>query len=248
MRSQRRIRAYQPSELVAGHSVELDQRTRHHFVSVLRLKKDDAVILFNGKEELEATANVDLLTKKTGVVSISSVKKTDTESPLKTCLWQAVSRSDRMDFAIQKSVELGVSSIQPVTTERSPWRLKTKQLDKKMQHWQGIIISACEQSGRTILPRVYTPRLLPDLLEQRPQSTDAILLDPIATTGINGFEFGGMAIDILCGPEGGLSQAEIEMAKNMGFTGFHIGPRIMRTETAATSILGILQTKYGDCG
>ena len=222
MRSRRRIRAYHPGDLNAGQSVELDQRTRHHFVSVLRLKKGDDVVLFNGREELEAFAKVDLLSKKSGLLTISAVEKTNTESPLQTRLWQAVSRSDRMDFAIQKSVELGVSEIQPVTTERSPLRLKSKQLDKKMQHWQGIIISASEQSGRTILPNIHPPKLLAELLEQRQPSSDGILLNPTASSGINTFEPQGLPIDILCGPEGGLSEAEIKSAISRGFKDFHL--------------------------
>jgi len=247
MRKNRKIRAYLDNELSAGVTLELDKRTRHYFLSVLRLQKDDQVIVFNGREQLEATATIESLNKKHAVLAITSVEKVSTESTLDTCLWQAVSRSDRMDFAIQKATELGVSSIQPVTSERSPWRLKSAQLEKKMQHWQGIVISACEQSGRTRLPQLHPPKLLPELLEQRQQSRNSILLDPTADTGVNNFRNSNQGIDILCGPEGGFNLAEIELASKHGFKRYHIGPRILRTETAAVCVLGILQSKFGDC-
>jgi len=246
MRSQRNIRAYLPMAFENGASIELDKRNIHHFHTVLRLRSNDQVILFNGEEQLEAKATITSLTKKSGSLRINEIIPTKTESSLNSCIWQAVSRSDRMDFAIQKSVELGVTTIQPVTTERSPLRLKDKKLEKKMQHWQGIIISACEQSGRTVLPALQTPMLIDELLGNRDSETAGILLDPQANRRLREITTVSETTDILIGPEGGLTEKEINAAKKAGFKSYQLGPRILRTETAAISVLSYLQHHFGD--
>ncbi len=248
MRSQRSIRAYLPVSLHKNAEIELDPRNIHHFHTVLRLKQNDQVIIFNGKEQLEAKATITLLNKKNGSLLINEVISVTSESPLHTCLWQAVSRSDRMDFAIQKSVELGVTQIQPVTTERSPFRLKGAKLEKKMKHWQGIIVSACEQSGRTILPMLHPPTLLDELLSNRSSTNLGILLDPQSSNCLQTIEAQGNTIDILIGPEGGFTTEELSAANAAGFIGYQLGPRILRTETAAICIITFLQTKFGDAG
>ena len=246
MRSQRNIRAYLPTAFKNGATIELDKRNIHHFHTVLRLRSDDQVILYNGTEQLEAKATITSLNKKSGALLIKEITPTKTESSLNTCLWQAVSRSDRMDFAIQKSVELGVTSIQTVTTERSPLRLKDKKLEKKMQHWQGIIISACEQSGRTQLPTLHQPLLIDELLSKRDSTRAAILLDPQAKRSLSKIDSVKDAIDILIGPEGGLTTDETSAAIAAGFIDYQLGPRILRTETAAISVLSYLQHHFGD--
>lgn len=246
MRSQRTIRAYLPTSFENGATIELDKRNIHHFHTVLRLKHNDQVVLFNGTEQLEAKASITSLNKKNGSLLIEKIVPVKTESSLNTCLWQAVSRSDRMDFAIQKSVELGVTSIQAVTTERSPLRLKDKKLEKKMQHWLGIIISACEQSGRTVLPSLHAPVLIDELLSIRESTNAGILLDPQASRSLRDIDSINNPVDVLIGPEGGLTNNEIDTAKKAGFIDYQLGPRILRTETAAISVLSYLQNNFGD--
>ena len=168
------------------------------------------------------------------------------ESPLHLTLLQGVARNDRMDFILQKAVELGVQTIQPIWMQRSHTRLKGERLEKRINHWQGVITSACEQSGRSTLPQLSLPE---DYLTWINTGTDndlRLMLQPDARSCLRNLEKPTGGISILVGPEGGLAPEEQTLARTAGFTGIRLGPRILRTETAALATLAGIQALWGD--
>ena len=238
-------RIYQNIELTVGNSISLDQAACHHLGRVLRLKNNNQIILFNGQGG-EYLASLSLQGKKLFAEIIQFID-TCTESPLQITLLQGISKGDRMDFAIQKAVELGVSHIVPLICQRTVVNLKQERMEKKLNHWQGIIINACEQSGRTSIPELLPAVKLIDYLRLA-SSTDEVklTLDPRSSTGIHQLNNSNDRFSLLIGPEGGLSQEEIELAHQHGFTGIQMGPRVLRTETAALAAISVLQSQWGD--
>ncbi len=232
-----------------GKQLGLDRDTRHRLTNVLRLKPGAEIVLFNGVDAFEVRATVLQLDRKSAIVEITAREEISRESPLQTCLWQSVEKADRMDYAIQKAVELGVSCIQPVHTEYSLPPFRTDRLEKKMAHWRGVIIHACEQSGRCILPTLKPPARLATLLQERNPSNTGLIPDLDATTPLRGasIDTNGV-IDILIGPIGGFTREEVAEAEKAGMQGISLGPRILRTETAGIAVLAWLQTQYGDMG
>jgi 16S rRNA (uracil1498-N3)-methyltransferase len=222
---------------------DLPDTVHRHAVQVLRLKSGAIIRLFDGAgREFEATLTE--VEKRRSQVRLGSEHLGVTESPLPITLLQSISRGERMDFAIQKAVELGVRTIVPVVTERCNVQLSPERAEKRIAHWQGVLISACEQSGRSYLPQLtpVTP------LEQALDSvTDELrlVLDPEATTGFHDLSKPS-ALTLLIGPEGGLSDVEIQLAQHYAFTALQFGPRILRTETAATAALAVVQSLWGD--
>ncbi len=243
-------RFYFPKLLVTGSTQSIQGDYRHRLVNVLRLQQGNDLILFNGHDETEYVCKLISIQKKFVQVDILDAFSADTESSLNLCLWQAVSRSDRMDYAIQKAVELGVKTIQPITTERSPYRLKKEKLEKKLSHWQNIIVHACEQSGRSSLPVLHTPDLLLPLLAGiRAPAANKWLFSPRAEQTLTSIQpKTDQLITILIGAEGGLTDEEEASCNAAGFTSVAVGPRILRTETAATAALTWAQMKFGDMG
>ena len=243
-------RFYFPEALATGNTQKIQGNYWHRLVNVLRLQQGNDLILFNGRDQTEYICKLVNIQKKFAEVGILDSFISNTESSLNLCLWQAVSRSDRMDYAIQKAVELGAKTIQPVTTERSPYRLKNEKLEKKLGHWQNIIVHACEQSGRNILPTLHTPKLLQPLLtcNQTP-ATNKWLLSPRAEQQLTDMQpETNQPITILIGAEGGFTDEEEASCTEAGFISVSAGPRILRTETAATAILAWAQMKFGDMG
>lgn len=241
----RTIRAYCAVDLAPGREVTLDGSTLHHLQSVLRVKAGDHIVLFNGREPVEADAQVVRLTRKKAILAISATREISRESDPPIDLIQAVSRSDRMDMAIRKSVELGVTRIIAATTERSPFRLKGKQLEKKLAHWRGIVISACEQCGRTVLPSISEPKELTALLEQYKTGGTRLLLMPEAQHSLADVSADEhRAFSLLVGPEGGLTDDENRFAESANFKPCHLGPRILRTETAGIAALAYLRLRH----
>ena len=161
-------------------------------------------------------------------------------------LVQAISRADRMDWTIQKAVELGVNLLTPIYCERSIKVLDEKRINKKVQHWQGIVISACEQSDRSYLPTLASPATLKDFLQARDEQTISFTLDPEAKISLASVIHPCKKIDILIGPEGGLTDAEIAATEKAGFKSVLLGPRTLRTETAGIAALSIIQSQIGD--
>jgi 16S rRNA (uracil1498-N3)-methyltransferase len=238
-------RLYLDSSLVPGTEVELDERSAHHVARVLRMKTGAPLQLFDG-HGVEASARLASLDKRRVSALVEAVQHRTIESPLRLVLGQGISKGERMDFTLQKSVELGVACIVPLWTEHSQVQLDATRLAKRMDHWRGVVISACEQSGRSLLPELRAPMTLPEWLAEPINDDLGLLLDPGQATSLAGLQPPTGAVRLLVGPEGGLSEAERDMARNNGFTGVRLGPRILRTETAALAALAALQVLWGD--
>lgn len=240
----RNPRIYLDTPLSAGETVKLSDDALGHIVRVLRLPEGAELTLFNG-DGSNYFAQLCQVSKKAAQAKIISVNKADNESPLTIHLGQGISRGDRMDFTLQKSVELGVTEITPLFTERCGVKLTGERLAKKQQQWQKIVISACEQSGRAFVPKVNTPVLLNDWLSQETNELK-LNLHPKAQHSITNLPIESDKVRLLIGPEGGLSDEEIDQASNAGFTDVLLGPRVLRTETAALTAITALQCRYGD--
>ncbi len=238
-------RIYQNTPFTLNKTVALNGEAFGHLVRVLRLKEGDELTIFNGLEHYQYKAKLINVTKKQADIEILHRDNVNNESPLNIHLGQGISRGDRMDFTLQKSVELGVNTITPLFTERCGIKLIGERLAKKHQQWQKIVNSACEQSGRCIIPKVVQPMYLNDWLEQE-TSALKINLHPKAQHSIISLPIKNQRVRLLIGPEGGLSENEIIQARKENFQEVLLGPRILRTETAALTAITALQCKYGD--
>jgi 16S rRNA (uracil1498-N3)-methyltransferase len=239
-------RIYQDTFLSVGDTVTLDAQATVHVARVLRLKQDDAVILFNGRGG-EYQGRITSLEKRNTVIVLTSFVESDAESPLHITLAQGISRGERMDYTVQKSVELGIARITPLLTSRTSVNLQGERKQRRQQHWQTIVNHACEQCGRNTLPPVDEIQTFASYLQQAPEQDAArLVLYHKSEQSIATITPQSSAFEILIGPEGGLSEAEIELAIHNGFTPVRMGPRVMRTETAALAALSILQSQWGD--
>ncbi len=238
-------RFYLPAPLTVGATVTLDDKAFNHAVRVLRLKPGAALALFNGAGGAFAATLTDV-NKRSAQARVTEALPGDVESPLRVLLAQGVSRGDKMDYTVQKAVELGVAAIQPLLTERGGVDLSGDRLTRKVQHWRGILIGACEQCGRNHLPELREPLPLAAWLNQPVEPGWCLLLDPQAERGLRGLERPEGAVTLLIGSEGGLSSAEIAQARAAGFVGVRLGPRILRTETAGVAVLAAVQALWGD--
>lgn len=241
-------RVYIDCELETGAAIQLPDHVRHHLATVLRLRANDPLILFDGKSTREATAQLTQLDRKSACATVRAIAESNCESPLAIRLVQAVSKSDKMDFTLQKAVELGVTAIQPVYSERSQRPLKQTRQTKKFRHWQNVIISACEQCGRTLLPHLSPPGPVHHYLAARNLKDTAVILDPASTRPLAKLDAVPRHIDVIIGPESGFTPAEIETARASNITAVRLGPRILRTETAGIAALTWLQARFGDLG
>ena len=238
-------RFYVPQPFAVGQECVLPDTTFRHAVQVLRLGVGEPLILFNG-EGGEYLAQISNVSKRAASVLIDSFAAIDTESPIHLTLVQAVIKPDKMDFALQKAVELGVNTIQPLITQRSVVRIGKEQVDKKLQHWDGIVVASCEQSGRTRMPTVQAPLTLERWLET-PFTGTRLILAPGDFPRINALPSDvPTPIALLIGPEGGFTDAEVETCVQAGVLPVSLGPRILRAETASISALALLQQRYGD--
>ncbi len=239
-------RIYHPEPLSPHCRVVLDANSARHVGRVLRLNLGDALTLFDGLGG-EYPATIVELSKRELWVECGERCDADCESPLPITLAQGVSKGERMDYTIQKAVELGIRRIAPINTERSVVNLKGDRLLKRMEHWRGVIISACEQCGRNTLPELLPMMSLDEWLSQ-PLHGSGLLLDHRAPSGIAGFELEGNGCTLLIGPEGGLADKERASAEAAGYRGMRLGPRVLRTETAALTALAAIQSRWGDLG
>lgn len=240
----RTIRIYHPEALTAGSEYSLAESAANHVARVLRMGVGDPVVLFCG-DNREYSAEIIAVGKRDVRVQINRSETVDRESPLALHLAQAISRGEKMDFTLQKAVELGVASIQPLFTERCGVKLADERLDKRLDHWRGVVVAACEQSGRNRVPEVFPPLSLAQwLAEERPGLR--LTLAPGAGTRLNDLPVPVGPVHLLVGPEGGLSDAEIAETASSGFTGISLGPRILRTETAGLAVIAALQARFGD--
>lgn len=239
-------RIYCANPLEQGARQRLTRETAHHLLHVLRLKPDAALILFDGRGG-EYAGTLAAAGRDWVEVEAGTHHPVQRESPLRITLAQAVSRGERMDYTLQKAVELGVQVIQPLDSERSLARLIPERQEKKQRHWQDVVRSAAEQCGRECLPVVQPVQPLAAWLAGLRSDGLNLVLEPQAARGVGSLPAAG-EIFLLSGPEGGLSEAEVETALKAGFTAIRLGPRILRTETAAVACLAAIQTLWGDLG
>ena len=239
-------RIYTTRALSCDTLVDLDESSSRHLTSALRMSSGQAVILFDGKGG-EYSGELTNVQKNRVSVSISTFIDCNRESPLKIHLAIGVSRGERMDWVIQKATELGVTAITPLFTERTEVKLNAERLEKKTRHWQHIAISACEQCQRTLVPHVN-----PAISLQQWVVTDnhslKIVLHHRTEKRLGEFSDKNDLVSLLIGPEGGLSDNEIDFALNNGFNPLTLGPRVLRTETAPLAAISILQSLWGDMG
>jgi 16S rRNA (uracil1498-N3)-methyltransferase len=241
----RLTRVHVPEPLTAGRRQAIEGNAASHIARVLRLKPGDALTLFDGRGG-EYAARIETIRNGAVVVEVQERSALERESPLSLTLAQGVSRGERMDWVVQKATELGATRIIPLLTERSVVRLDSKQSARKLQHWQGIAIAACEQSGRNRIPDMAAPLDLHDFLRGIDSRATRLLLSPSGTQRVNDLEAPDGGIVILIGPEGGLAESEQRAALNAGFMPVRLGPRVLRTETAAVAALTLLQHQFGD--
>ena len=235
-------RFYIETELNTGNSIELTESVFHHWVRVLRAKELDQAIFFNGKGG-EYIVTLTEINKKNAFVSIDQFNPIDRTAPVKVILGQVMSKGDRMDYAIQKATELGVTTIQLLTSERCEMRLRYERDQKKLDHWQSIAIAACEQCGMNKVPNVLAPISLTDWVKsaQLPQSRFVLAPNKDQENVVLNSH---PDLALLIGPEGGLSEAEIDAANQNHFQNWCIGDRVLRTETAPVVALSILNYHF----
>jgi 16S rRNA (uracil1498-N3)-methyltransferase len=236
-------RVYVDAALAPGIRLELPPAAGVHLAKVLRLRNGDELVVFAG-DGYEYPASVESVRGSRVAVAIGAARAVDRESPLTVTLVQCIARADRMDVIVQKATELGVARIVPVQSRRGVVRLDAAQAQSKAAHWRAIAVSACEQCGRNRLPTIETPGRLIDYLGTMPPGGTRLLLEPgaAARTAAPSDD----AVSIAIGPEGGLDEEEIEAFRLAGFAPIRLGPRVLRTETAAIAALAWLQGRYGD--
>ena len=239
------IRLYYPDTLACGESVQLDSQASNHLVRVLRSKTGRTVTLFNG-DGFNYAARIDDADPRKTTVLIQEKTPAGNESPLDLTLVQGLSRHDRMDTTIQKSVELGVNRIIPLLCQRSNTRLSGDRLVKKQQHWQKVAISACEQSGRSVIPEVLPAVQLQELAPLLEADAERFTLLPQAQQSLKDTTVRPKLVELVIGPEGGLDEEEIQYLCNNAFSGLRFGPRILRTETAGPAVISAMQLLWGD--
>ncbi len=241
----RLTRIYQENTLHENLEIELSPDCCHRLLHVLRIKTGDDLILFDGSG-FDFEAKITTIKKKKIFASVSSKKPIHNESNLHIHLAQALAKGDKVDFILQKAVELGANEITLLNTERSNVNITPERMEKRWQHWQNILIHACEQSGRSLLPHLHRCEYLEKWMPQQENSCK-LVLDPNARTTLSAItKSNDNNFILLIGPEGGLSNIEIQLAIKHAFQTVKLGSRILRTETAALASISALQTLFGD--
>lgn len=240
-------RIFLDQDIEVGKVVELDDFASGHICRVLRMKAGRPLIVFNGRGG-EYQAELKTPHNKKAEIDILSFEDVNRESPLSIHLGLALSKGDRFDWALQKSVELGVTNITPLLSVRSDRLGEPKRQERKDLHWRRLIISACEQAGRTEVPKISAPQAS-DIWMQAETSCPGFILQPNAPSAVEEIKklsesTGHLRIAI--GPEGGFDEAEVDAFVKAGFTPISFGPRIMRTETAPVAVISVLQYLLGD--
>jgi 16S rRNA (uracil1498-N3)-methyltransferase len=247
----RLTRLFVAEALVEGGEILLEPRAGQHVTRVLRMQAGAPLGLFDGAGA-EHAATIAAVRGTDVLVRVGARVVATPESPLAITLAQGVSRAERMDYAIQKATELGVARIVPLLCERSVVKLDERQALAKLEHWRGVVISAAEQSGRATVPVVEPPRRFIDHLARATRTDQAgtchALLLPGAASGIAALPTNLTSIELVIGPEGGLGDEEARLALTHGYRGLRLGPRVLRTETAAAAAIAVLQARYGDLG
>ncbi len=219
-----------------------------HVTRVLRLRAGDAVTLFNGDGN-EYRADIASIGRDAASLNVTGSSAVDREAPFAVTLAQAVSGGERMDYTVQKAVELGVAGIQPLVSARSVVRLGEERAAKRLAHWQAVVIAACEQCGRNRVPRMEPLLGIHEWLALTAKARDGaakLLLSSRATEGLRKLARPAAGVTLLAGPEGGFEPEEERAAEQSGFNPMRLGPRVLRTETAAVAALAALQALWGD--
>lgn len=242
----RKPRIYHPESLTVGHEIALSEDAANHVGRVLRMGSGQALELFDGSN-LVFDAEILRADKRSVTVKVTQSRMDSRESPLHLHLGQVMSRGEKMEFTIQKSIELGVNVITPLFSERCGVKLDAERQAKKIQQWQKIAVAACEQCGRNVVPEVREAMSLEAWCAEQ---DDALKLNlhPRAQHSINTLPQPVERVRLLIGPEGGLTAEEIAMTGQHGFTDILLGPRVLRTETTALTAITALQVRFGDLG
>jgi len=241
-------RLFVRSALQPGQDLTLDSEQAHYLGRALRLRAGDSLSVFSA-ESGEFSATLTNIKKSSAEIAIGEAVPTATESPLKVHLVQGISRGERMDFVVQKATELGVKRISPVLTEYGVVKLDGSRASKRRDHWRKVAESACEQSGRTRPPLVDDPMPLKHWFGAKTKDADVdLILKPGASTPMASLKAPQTKVCLLIGPEGGFSDSEYEDAEISGFQAVSLGPRILRTETAAVAAVSIAESLWGDLG
>jgi RNA methyltransferase, RsmE family len=239
-------RIYFPGEVAAHGVCELDAEQSHRMSRVLRLQIGDAVTLFDG-QGAECRAVIAAMTKAAVRLQLAEWRAVDRESPAPVAIAQGISSGERMDYTVQKAVELGAVRIQPLSTERSVVHLDAQRAAKRVAHWQAIAVAACAQCGRNRVPVVAPVMSLAAWLASVETGAERrLFLTPDGACRLHELERPAHGVWLLCGPEGGLAPAEQRDAAHAGFDAVRLGPRVLRTETAAMAALAAMQTLWGD--
>ncbi|OOE38947.1 16S rRNA (uracil(1498)-N(3))-methyltransferase [Salinivibrio kushneri] len=239
-------RIYHPAPLPEQGTVILSDEAANHLGRVLRMQAEQPILLFDGSGA-QFPATLTQVSKKQVSATITARESYSVESPLDFELGQVISRGEKMEFTIQKSVELGVNTITPLFSARCGVKLNAERLEKKRQQWQKIAIGACEQSGRNVVPTI-NPVINLDAWCQQTFEGLKLNLHPRASYSINTLPDAPQKLRLLIGPEGGLSDDEIAMTREHNFEEILLGPRVLRTETAALTAITALQVRFGDLG
>lgn len=236
-------RLFLDQPLIPGTALSIAQGPARHLAQVLRLAVGAPLVVFNGDGH-DYGAHVSESNKSGVILMIETPGEREPDPPIEIELALGISKGDRMDYAVQKSVELGVGKITPLFSERSMVQLSGVRLTRRLAHWNGVIIGACEQSGRRRLPRLETATPFADWISQAP--VNGLMLDPQATDALASLPRPSGPLTLVVGPEGGLSPKERALATRHGFRGVRLGPRILRTETAPLAAITVIQALWGD--
>jgi 16S rRNA (uracil1498-N3)-methyltransferase len=227
--------------------VALEENAAHYLGRVLRVTAGQAVVLFNGDGH-DYAAEILRVGRRELALAVNSRLPGLAESALELVVVQALSRGERMDQTLQKCTELGAAAFRLLVSARSELRLSGEKLQRRLEHWQSVVISACEQCGRARVPQVWAPLTLPDWLDQAAGgSCSRVVLDPTASTPLALARL-GPKVELAVGPEGGFDEREVELMRARGVQAVSLGPRVLRTETAAPAAVAILQCLQGDLG
>ncbi len=232
--------------LIAGSAVDLPEQAANHLARVLRMGVGDTCIIFNGDGH-DYPARLVEVGKRVVRVEVGVGIRIDNESPLQLILLQGMARGEKMDLILQKATELGVASLRPLYSQRSEVRLDGARADKRLAHWHGVVVSACEQCGRAVVPEVAMPLPLVPVLAALPAGGLRLILDPDAGVSLSQLTLDTtQPVCLAVGPEGGWSPQDIEQLHAAGFSGVRLGPRVLRTETAGLAAISALQVLHGD--
>lgn len=242
----RLTRCHLEQPLAVGTTAVLPEAVAQHLLRVLRLREGDACVLFNGDGH-DCDARIVAVGKREARVEITARRLIESESPLRITLLQGIARGEKMDWIVQKATELGVARILPVLSERSEVRLDGERAERRLAHWREVAVSACEQSGRALLPELVSPHPLAQVAGLR--DGPGFVLDPSAEgSARNVAATLQQACTLAIGPEGGWSPRDLEQLRAAGFGGLRLGPRVLRTETAGIAAIAVLQALAGDLG